>query len=478
MSVIVQQGLDRPFVLTPEESPTMVRFGRLVTVLAVAGCSMTVAGVAQARPLAHPAAAAPFGCRASVARVALLGGTLLEPAVANAAGYPCQDASAAVSTLTIPPVSPILTVGPAGSFTNESGSAGGATAPAAAAVTQVQAVTISAGATTISVVGPVEAQAAYQCVNDQVVGTGRSTLDVLTVNGHQIALPSPGAPLTIPLGGGSFIAVNLKLQSATAIEERILEVHLAGIADIVVGEAAVSVTGAGACAGTSPTPSSIEICPPGSTLDAARQQCVIVIGGVTIVVSRPFQGPTGGTVVALSVARRRYKSPCLSGRGPRYVLVATKRGGRVTGTPQSDRILGLGAGERIAGLGGNDCIDGKGGGQTVFDGNGNDRIYTSGGSNRIGVGNGNDSVTGRNGSDRITVGNGNSVVHGGRGNSRIDVGLGHDRVFGGPGRNRIFAGGAHAIVSCGSGRHNVAFLRRRPAAYARSHGCQTIHLLK
>jgi hypothetical protein len=50
-------------------------------------------------------------------------------------------------------------------------------------------------------------------------------------------------------------------------------------------------------------------------------------------------------------------------------------------------------------------------------------------------------------------------------------------VFGGPGKNRVFAGANAAKVSCGSGHNNSAFVRTAAEHYAKTHGCQHIHLL-
>jgi Ca2+-binding RTX toxin-like protein len=344
----------------------------------------------------------------------------------------------------------------------------------------VQGVVIPAPNNVITVVGPVEATASYACSNGTLTSQSQSTLDIINVNGKNMTLPAPGTPETIQLGGGNYIAVNEKITSGTSITERVLDVHLAGIADIVVGEATVDLTRSDPCAGTTGPPPNTNACPPGSTLDPVRLLCVIVLSnGKTIIVGPPFTGPTGGTVLAVSIARKKYGGPCVNGPGPQYALIATKAHGRVTGTLKSDRIIALGAFERIAGLGGNDCVDGRGRHQTIWEGNGKRvRVYGGPGQTRIGIGNGNDLVYGRKGSDWITAGNGNDTIHGGHGNSRLDVGLGRSKVFGGPGRNRIFAGADRAKVSCGSGKHNVAFVRIRAARYARAHGCQKIVLLK
>ncbi|HWF52342.1 MAG TPA: hypothetical protein VG294_17000, partial [Solirubrobacteraceae bacterium] len=84
---------------------------------------------------------------------------------------------------------------------------------------------------------------------------------------------------------------------------------------------------------------------------------------------------------------------------------------------------------------------------------------------------------GRGGSLWLTAGNGQDTVIGGKGNSRIDVGLGKDHVFGGPGKNRIWGAANGAKISCGSGHNNTAFVRTAARKYAKSHGCQHIHLL-
>ncbi|HWF36413.1 MAG TPA: choice-of-anchor P family protein [Solirubrobacteraceae bacterium] len=427
---------------------------------------------------AAAATTTPFGCRASTARVTLLNTLVTEPTIANPNTTPCVTDTAGASTVSVPTTgSAPVVAGPVGAFTYSVFSTTGATAPGATAVAAVDGVTIPSPNGNIVIVGPVQATASYACVGGQLVPQGGSTLNLISVNGVNNPV-QPGQPTTIDLGGGSFIAVNQKVQTANSLTETVLEVHLQNLADIVIGEAKVTQSIASPCAGTSGSPPVLEICPPGSTLNISAQLCEIVTPGGVIIVSRPFQGPSGGTVYPTSVVAKKYPGfPCTTGPGPKFALVATKRGGRVYGTPRSDRILALGAFERVAALGGNDCVNGNGSHQTIYDGNGKDRVYGGPGFTRIGLGNGNDYVNGRRGSDWITAGNGNDTVIGGRGNSRIDVGLGRDHVFGGPGRNKIFAASNGAKVSCGTGHHNTADVRTAAAGYARSHGCQTIRLL-
>jgi hypothetical protein len=461
----------------------MVLHARRMAALVAVGLAalMSAGSAAAATTTSTVPSVTPFSCRASSARVTLLNSITVEPLVANAPDTPCKSDQHGVSSVNVPTTgSPGVNAGPAAVLTDSVFAPVEGAARGAAADSDVQGVVIPVPGNTISIVGPVTSSAYYACSNGNLTSGSGSTLDVLSVGGQAIALPSPGAPLTIQLGGGSYIAINEKTTTATSITERVLHVHLAGIADIVVGEASVDYSGSDPCAGSNGPPPNLNACPPGSTLDPVRLLCVIILpGGQVIVVGPPFTGPSGGTVLAVSVARKKYKSPCLNGPGPKYALIATKPHGRVTGTLKADRIIAFGAFERIAGLGGNDCIDGRGFHQTIWDGNGRSpRIYGGTGPTRIGVGNGNGHIYGRNGADWITAGNGNDTIYGGTRSSRIDVGVGHSHVFGGPRDNRIFAAGTNALVSCGSGKHNVAYLRFHASKYAAKHGCEKIHLLR
>jgi hypothetical protein len=492
---------------------------RLGVVIAAMACTLVAASV-----IASTASAATqFGCRASLARVDLGNGVLAEPVVANetnAGGVPCVTDSKGEESIEVPSTAnDIVSVGPAGVFTYNSPTAGtpspfGPLPVGVDAITSVNAINIPQAQ--ITVVGPIDDEAGYSCTTGVPVPFASSNLSVLKIGTQTITLSSVGVPQTLSLGALGYVAVNEQIATATSITERILDVHLTGIADVIVGEATASVSGNPCPALTGPTgptgttsttgatgptrttgatgPTSTtgatgptttglfpsQLCPTGSLYAPNLNECVIVFGGVTTVVCQPGKGcPKGGVVLPLAVARMKYHSPCLSGPGPNYVLVATKPFGRVEGTPHSDRILALGIGERVAGLGGDDCMDGAAGhGQKLFDGNGKDRLYGGPGKNRIAAGNGNDLIKGRSGKgDWITAGNGNDIVRGGTGNTRIDLGLGRDNIHGGPHQNRIWVIGANARVSCGTGGHNHAFVRQPAAPYAKRHGCERITII-
>jgi hypothetical protein len=413
----------------------------------------------------------------------------------------------------------LLDAGPAAAFTFSSTSQDmttGAVAPGASALASIDGVTIPTPQGAITIVGPVEAQASYVCSNGNLTSSAHSTLDVLKVGNQEIALPSPGGSLTIPLGALGYIAVNEKIQTSTSITERVLDVHLNGIADVVVDEAKVTVTGNDPCAGsTGPvTPPATNPCPDGTTYDAALQACVIVIGGRTIVVSPPFQGPTGGSVLGLSAARKRFKSPCLHGQGPAFVIVGTNHHDRINGTRKSDRIIALGGNDRVSGQGGADCIDGGGGNDRIWAGKGDSRIYGGVGNDRIAaqdgnskvwlgaghdvafLGNGNVTVFGGKGSDRIGVGRGHDHVDGGAGNDRISVvdgfgdkvyggagadkiwiGLGQAQVWGGGGGDRLWSRSEAVSFNCGKG-FDLAYVTSIGQPFAASHSCDRIRLVK
>jgi Ca2+-binding RTX toxin-like protein len=453
--------------------------------------------------------------------VTLLNSLTVEPITANPKTAPCATDNHGLDSVSVPASgTKLFDAGPAAAFTFSSTSQStttGAVAPGAAALASVDGITIPTSSGSITIVGPVEAAAAYACNNGNLTSLAQSTLDVIYVNGQKTVLPAPGSPTKISLGGGSYIAVNEKIATSTSITERVLDVHLAGLADVVVGEATVTLTAADPCAGTTGpvTPPAVNPCPNGSTYDAALQLCVIVLpGGKTIVVGQPFQGPTGGTVLAVTVARKRFKSPCLQGAGPAFVIVGTNHHDVINGTRKADRIIALGGNDRVSGQGGADCIDGGGGNDRIWAGKGDARIYGQAGNDRVAVqdgnsrvvlgsghdvaflGNGNDTVYGGTGPDRIAVGRGHSHVYGGAGNDRISVvdgfgnrvyggagadkiwiGLGQAQVWGGAGADRLWSRSEAVSFNCGTG-FDLAFVTPIGQPFAAAHSCDRIRLVK
>lgn len=203
----------------------------------------------------------------------------------------------------------------------------------------------------------------------------------------------------------------------------------------------------------------MQACASGSALDAASGFCVIRVPGSgvqglqVIRVGRPFEGPSGGSVLALAEARKRYRSPCLSGAGPAFAIVGTTRGDRITGTNRADRILTLAGNDRAHGGLGSDCIDGGTGRDILSGAQDRDRVYGGPGS---------DALNGGPAADRLS---------GGAGNDTINAAFGADRVFGGAGRDavNVATAGPRARVDCGTGR-DTARLNRNERHTVR--GCE------
>jgi hypothetical protein len=482
-----------------------------------------------------------FGCRASVARVALAGQSVVEPGVANAttsaSNSPCADDTAAVQQTGLAGSSSPLnlgTVGPAGASTFETGSLGGVTSPAATAVATVNAVSLSIGGYTISVAGQIQAQAAIECVGTALMQQATSNVDAVTIAGAGI----PGGSETLdvsqltnqlPAALAALISIqaNETIPGTNSLTQRALDITLlSGAGQIVIGEATVNVLDASVCSGNVPpnstgttttvtsttgstttitgsngttttvttggtpggtttvlqptgtVPSYLQECPTGATLDPTSGDCVIYYQGQTIYVSKPFKGPTGGTVVPLAAAQAKFKSSCLAGAGPNYVLLVTAVNAVAKGTPSSDRILGLNTGQHISGLAGDDCIDEQSANGKVVDGNGKDRIYVTSGSNRVVAGNGPNTIHGGNGKNWITDGTGDDYIYGGSLPNRIDAYGNEKHIYGGKSNDRIWTNSIRAFVSCGGGTANVLFGREKIIAYGKKHGCQKLGRLK
>ncbi len=213
--------------------------------------------------------------------------------------------------------------------------------------------------------------------------------------------------------------------------------------DLVVAESKVAFNGP-VCDPDNQNPGG-QICPTGSIYDPDRNVCIIPGSSGssfgTIIVGAPFQGPSGGTVVPLDIARKRFgNSACLRGnKAPKFAIIGTNKADRITGTNKADRILARGGKDSVSGGRGNDCLDGGSGSDNLSGSIGNDRIY------------------GRTGGDHLNGGSGTDRLDGGSGNDSINAGFGRDRVFGGSGRDliNVATAGPPARVDCGSGRDKV-----------------------
>ena len=271
------------------------------------------------------------------------------------------------------------------------------------------------------------------------------------------------------LGALVEIKADERIQTANSLTINALHIKVirggTPLVDLVVGQAKVGADGP-VCDPAQQNDGSGDplgqVCASGSVLDVARNLCVIPAGTSgsslgEIIIGRPFQGPSGGSVVPIDVARRRYgNSPCLSGSGaPRFAIVGTARGDRITGTNIADRIIGLGGNDRLDGGRGNDCIEGRTGGDNISGALGNDKLY------------------GSSGKDHLNGGPGTDYMSAGAGNDTINGAFGRDNAIGGAGRDfiNVATAGPAARVNCGSG-NDVARINNNERRRVR--GCERV----
>ena len=303
--------------------------------------------------------------------------------------------------------------------------------------------------------------------------TGGSQVAGLTLGGGALDLdPLVKAvdQLLQPLNAVVDIIPNEQIRTADSLTVRALHVKVltasggTSLVDAVLAESKVGANGPVCDPDAQNDGSSIsgQLCPTGSTYDAARNVCIIAAGtgGSSlgeIIVGKPFQGPSGGTVLPLDVARKRYgASPCLSGSGaPKFAIVGTAKADRITGTNIADRIIGLGGNDKLDGGRGNDCIEGRSGGDNMSGGLDNDKVY------------------GSTGNDHLNGGPGSDYLSGGDGNDTINAAFGRDRAIGGSGRDfiNIATAGPAASVDCGSG-NDVARINNNEKK--RNKGCERV----
>jgi hypothetical protein len=255
---------------------------------------MIMAAVAMvAATLAAPAMAAPgdaFTCRASAAQIQLLGGSLTEPVVANAAGDPCRSQDASNGN---PNLAGTATVGALQAQT-------AATDDSAAASARAADLVVTVGGIKIGVEG-INSQAAYSCATGVPVGSSSSTVAHLNVLGIEVDIPDPSKPITIDLSPVLAIHLNKRtvtgsriVQQAVVIESKLLNTK------VVLGESIVDSKG---------------VCPAGAGTPTTPQST----GGQTIFLPSPYVAglSTGGIVPGSCVSEP--KTIRVRGRGIKQV---------------------------------------------------------------------------------------------------------------------------------------------------------------
>lgn len=445
-----------------------------------------VAAAAFALVLAAPAsAAAPWNCRASAVWTSVAGNDRVEPVLAN--GSPntsggasgdlerCASADVGADNLAEPLGVPatFLSARTASAQTSITPASGPPISQRVESHARIEDLALPLGSGTV-VLGAraIHSRAVAACGGGQPVMEGASEVVGLTLGGENVTIDEALEQLEqllAPLGPLVDVRFNEQIREGGTLTVRPVWVRVLSAAgtpllEAVAGETRI-VAGADTCdpdapgnlppggtnnnnsgnAGNSAS-SNVRPCPRGAQLDAESGFCVIPATATesVIVVGRPFEGPSGGTVVRLTEARKLYSSSCLEGPGPRYAVIGTRGNDRITGTNGPDRILGLAGNDQLSGGRGNDCLDGMTGRDNLSGSIGTDRLYGMAGR---------DALNGGPGTDRLS---------GGSGNDSINAAYGADRVFGGSGNDAINVStqGPVARVSCGTGRDRVRFNRK------------------
>lgn len=426
-----------------------------------------------------------FACTANAVTVQVAGASVINPITAEGDGKACQQAIAGLpNTGEALSLESILKAKTAYAAVDPGGNTPITSKPVAAA--GVEGLELTLGRPVLGV-GAARSQITASCAGGVASLKPTSEVASISLGGRPIVLDGVVQPITDALtkAVGALVSVRLnevvKLdgggEAVRAAHVKLLSTNGTALVDVIVAESRLNLNGA-ACDPNQPpnngdpvppnrTPS---VCPMGAVYDAADNVCVIAVPGSqtpsnpagtltgpgSVIVGPPFAGPSGGTVITLPVARKRYpKSPCVRGSGPKYAVVGTKGADHITGTNRRDRILGLGGRDRLDAGRNKDCVDGGSGRDVMTGGQDNDRVYG---------GTGRDAVNGDSGTDRLV---------GGSGNDTFNAGFGADKVFGGSGRDKInvATAGPKATVHGGKGYDVV---RCNPEELKRMHGVERV----
>jgi ELWxxDGT repeat protein len=107
----------------------------------------------------------------------------------------------------------------------------------------------------------------------------------------------------------------------------------------------------------------------------------------------------------------------------------------ISGSEESDNLLGGDRAEEILALSGNDTVVSCGGNDYIDGGDGNDRLISNTGIDNLIGGNGNDTLSSGNGNDNLIGGNGNDILRGRRGDDILTGGDDRDLLDGGIGND-------------------------------------------
>jgi hypothetical protein len=454
--------------------------------------SLALAALAAAcvvAPAAPAAAANQVDCSADAVKATVAGASTLNPVTTSKAK--CVDSAAGLpNTTEAVSLAPSIVAKSAYAVTDVTPDGVRPLDTVTSSGAAVENLSLNAGNTIVIGADAVSSFATAKCVNGTLELSGGGDAVKLTIGGQPISLDPLLGPLTDAVSDALGVIVKVKLneqiRDGSTLIQRGAHIQLlpaigaAPLADVVIAESRVSgqgepcnpnvpenvdsdgdgVADIDETGGSTTGSGAVKACPSGSSFDAANGVCIISAaqsgGQGIVVIGRPFEGPSGGTVLSLNVARQLYKnSPCVKGPGPRYAVAGTNRADRITGTNGADRIIARGGNDQLDGGRGNDCIDAGSGKDNANGAIGNDRVF------------------GLTGNDALNGGPGTDYLSGGSGNDSINAAFGADKVFGGSGNDFIntATAGKPATVSCGTGRDKA---RVNPDEVRRSKGCETI----
>ncbi len=440
---------------------------------AIAPATLAISALLLGPSSSEAATPASFSCTASAITVQALGASTLKPVRAGGAKKACQPAIAGLPNLgEALSLSPVLKARTAYAAVDPAGARPVDSKPTAAA--GVEGLELTLGNPVLAV-GAARSAMTASCVEGAPVYVAASEVASITLAGQPIVLDGVLQPITdaVTDAVGALVAVELNEvvdlpdggQAVRAAHITLLR-DSTPLADVVIAESRLGVNG-DACdpkAGGNTPPTEVTPCPPGSVLDVTHDTCVIpapgtqtptdptgdITGPDSVVIGPSGTGPVGGTVVHINIARKRYKSSCLKGKGPRYAVIGTKGSDRITGTNRRDRILARAGRDRVDAGRRDDCIDGQAGKDRLTGGQGRDKVIGGKARDIVSGDGGTDRLIGGRGNDSLSAGYGQGGwVRGGKGRDRINIATSGRRtkVWGGPQYDRVWCQ-----------RHEVKFL--------------------
>jgi hypothetical protein len=475
---------------------------------------------ADAATSAGQPASALFNCRASVERTVLAGNTAAEPAVAGSStACPTgqtlvQQTSLVGSGSQLSALNDLGTVGPAGAYTNASGAIGSGQSAGAAAVAQVNALSLNLAGYTLSAAGSLEAQATAYCAVGGSGGYATQPAVAGTSNLNALTLTSPtGAVQTIELGGtanqivanlpaplSALVSIKANEQilgpGSQTITERMLDITLlsSGV-QIVVGEAVAGFDNPDVCSLNSPNTITNTVTIPTITTITGQDGTATTLttpGSVSTITGQDGTAttvttPSSETVINTSGTTPTFLEDCAPGSvldsssgncviydGTQVIFVSKPfqgpSGGDVVSLTYAaahfhspclsgagpDWALIVAAVDGVAqGTPSSDRIIGLGAGEAITGLAGDDCIDAQGTHAKVTDGNGRDRVYVSSGPNRVIAGNGPNVIHGGHGRDWITDGTGNDTIYGGTLPNRIDAYGNEKHIYGGPGNDRI-----------------------